>query len=137
MRGYPSESILLNSRSLSSCVGEQLPARTFLLLVVLRGGHPNGCREAHYLFSWTFGGGITGSRRGGYSWGPPRGQAAKVRVSVLAISQDSFPDIGNIESDNLRDRTVQEGLTFTTASMHQKVGSHRSEDTHTQQRQHK
>jgi len=41
----------------------------------------------------------------------------KVRVSVLASSQDPFPDIGNIENDSLRDipgvRTVQEGLTFT------------------------
>jgi len=33
---------------------------------------------------------------GGYSWGPPRGQAAMARVSVLASWRDSLLHIGNI-----------------------------------------
>ena len=41
----------------------------------------------------------------GYSWGPPRGRVANLErslMSVLASSQDSLPDIRNIQSDNLR-----------------------------------
>jgi hypothetical protein len=42
----------------------------------------------------------------GYSWGPPRGSSGefgtKVRTSILAGSQDSLPNIGNIQSNNLR-----------------------------------
>ena len=85
------KSILLNSRGLGVS-HRQPPLSTFLLHLVLRGGHSNRCREAHYLFSWTSDE-STNPRLGGYSWGPPHGQGGefgtKVRVFVLASSPDS------------------------------------------------
>jgi len=55
IRGYRPLGGLNGLGCLFSCVGVQPPARTFPLPMVLRGGHPIGCREAHYLFPWTFG----------------------------------------------------------------------------------
>jgi len=64
------------------------------LLIILRGDHPIGCKEIHYSFSWTFG------EIAKHRWEQPlMGPSAqsdgefgtKLRVSILASSQDSLP----------------------------------------------
>ena len=59
-------------------------------------GHPNGCREAHYLLSRAFGE-ITNPRRRILLGSSTRSSGefeTKVRVSFLTSAHDPLPDIG-------------------------------------------